>query len=171
MKKVYKVLVALVIVLSPTVRVDAASLSDEQVALVRANCIDAQISIQRLQQTEKPTRINRGHLYEIFGRLLVDFNTRAAANKIDAPILMTLTGNLRDEIAAFAENYTKYDDMIRSLVTRDCQAEPIVFHDALGEARVQRAKLNTSVVKIDQILDDYQKVVNDIKKQVAEGNQ
>ena len=65
--------------LSPTVRAEG-SLTDVQLDVIRTNCLSAQINLQRLQESDKLTRINRGNRYETMLRLMTNFISRVAQN-------------------------------------------------------------------------------------------
>lgn len=155
MKYTLCILVAIMLVVTtPSVHA-VDSLTDAQLNAIVANCSNAQVSIQRVQQSDKPTRINRGYLYDTILKLMVNLNTRAAQNRIDAPDLLTVTNKYEQEVKQFTQVYTDYDDAVTSIAKISCQETPTDFYDQLVSIRAKRSALNKSVVTIDGYIDAY----------------
>ncbi len=160
--------VAALVLVAPVARVDAETLNDVQLDAIRTNCVNAQIVLQQIQQNEKPTRINRGYLYESTLKLLENFNTRASTNKIDAPELTTITNEYKESLKTFSTLYTDYDESISTTINIDCRQNPALFHDSLVQTRQKRSDLNKRVRDLDLLLDRYQTSLTSIKQGVAE---
>lgn len=157
---------ALAVLLSPLVRAETQPLSSGALQALRQNCVSAQVSLQRLQQSEKPTRINRGYLYDRALKLMSSFNSRVAFNNIESPDLFSLTARYQDGLRTFAEEYTKYDDHLSDLIAFDCTNNPTQFYDTLVETRRLRTDLTTTINEIDGLLKDYQTNLESVKKVV-----
>ena len=142
---------------------ESQPLSDAQINAIRANCSSAQVNLRRIQQSEKPTRINRGYLYESTLRLMVAFNTRVAQNKVDAQDMLTITSEFEKNFQDFSKLYSEYDDGLSGLIKLTCRDNPTGFYDQLEEARSQRNTLNNYTITLDQLLDQYQKNLDIIK--------
>ncbi len=160
---------ALVVTLlaSPFVSAQAQPLSDAKLAAIQANCVSAQSGIVRLQQSEKPTRINRGYLYESILKLMVNFNSRVALNRIDAPELLSITSEYEKKLKDFSAAYTSYDDNLSNIGDIPCREQPTKFYDQLVEIRARRATLNSIINSLDGLLDRYQLNVTAITKEQA----
>jgi len=164
---VLPVIVALIV--SPLARAEGDSLDNATLNAIRANCVNAQITIQRIQEADKPTRINRGYLYETLSKLMANFNSRVAQNKIDSPELLSISSDYEKQLKTFTSDYTKYDEGLSALTALDCQADPAKFYSDLVQARQLRSSLNNSVNKLNTLLDHYQSNVNTVKKIVEAG--
>lgn len=156
----------LIIATAPTVRA-VDSLTDAQLNAIVANCVDAQISLQRVQQADKPTRINRGYLYDTLLKLMVNFNTRAAQNRIDSPDLLSVASKFEQEVKQFTQTYTAYDDAVTAIGSISCKESPTDFYDQLVRIRTQRAQLNKSVTTLDSYLDTYAQSVKYVRETVV----
>ena len=157
-------LIALLIVLvaSPFARAEG-SLSDAQLEAIRTNCVDAQISLQHLQATDRLTRINRGSRYEAILKLMSNFNSRAVENKVDASDLVSIANDYQKTWDSFRSEYTAYYDAMTALMQVDCKTEPTTFNDKLVALRGKRTGLNIRVNQFETLLDKYQKQVDAVK--------
>lgn len=160
--------VATLVVSAPFVRAESVSLTDAQLLAVQNNCRTAQTMLLNTQQSDKLTRINRGHMYETTLQLFVNFNARVVANKVEAPSLINITSDFQTERKTFTDTYTKYDDAVAALTVLDCRSRPVEFYDALGEVRTLREQLSDSVVTIDKYIQNYYDAVETIRGQMVE---
>lgn len=155
--------VVLAVIVSPFARAEG-SLSDAELDAIRTNCVDAQISLQHVQESDKLTRINRGYRYEAILKLMASFNSRVAENKIDAPELITIASDYQKTWNSFRAEYSEYDDSMTALVQMECKNQPTTFSDRLASLRGKRTGLNSRVKEFDSLLDKYQSGVNKIKQ-------
>ena len=164
MKRIIPVIaMVLIIAVSPFARAEG-SLSDAELEAIRTNCVDAQISLQHTQESDKLTRINRGYRYEAVLKLMASFNSRVAENKIDAPELITIASDYQKTWDSFRAEYSEYDDALSALMRMDCKGQPTTFHDQLQALRGKRTGLNDRVKEFDTLLDNYQDGVDKIKQ-------
>lgn len=165
MKRITVVALLVVVLLgSPLVRAEGESLDSVTLDAIRTNCVNAQVNIQRIQGADKPTRINRGYLYDTLLKLMVNLNSRIAQNKIDSPELLTITSEYEKQLKSFTSDYTSYDEGLSQLTSYDCQAHPAQFYTGLVEARQLRDSLNKAVISLDSLLDRYQEDVTSVKR-------
>lgn len=155
---------------APFVRAETVPLTDAKLQAVQDRCQNIQNRLVDTQQSDKLARINRGHVYETTLQLLVNFNARVISNKVDAPELLTITGDYQTERKKFSELYTKYDDSVTALLAMDCKPQPTEFYEKLTEVRTQRGQLNASVVAIDSLIEKYDNVVKSIRQQFPSGD-
>jgi hypothetical protein len=164
MKRVVPVIAVVLALLStPFVRAEG-SLSDAQLDAIRTNCVNAQISLQHVQESDKLTRINRGYRYESMLKLMTSFNSRVAENKVDAPDLISIASEYQRTWDSFRTEYSNYDDSMTALTQIDCKSEPTTFSDQLAVLRIKRTGLNNRVKEFDSLLDKYQAGVDDVRK-------
>jgi hypothetical protein len=157
-----------VLVTASSVSAESAPLSDAQLNSVLANCSVAQVTLGRVQQSDKPARINRGFRYDSLLKLMVKLNTRVAQSRIDAPALFSTISNYEKEIKAFTQTYTSYDDALTDIQKMDCKETPTDFYDSLTRIRDSRTRLEGHIAQIDTYLDEYQKSINDLRTLVIE---
>ena len=164
MKRVVPVIAVVLALLStPFVRAEG-SLSDAQLDAIRTNCVNAQISLHHVQESDKLTRINRGYRYESMLKLMTSFNSRVAENKVDAPDLISIASEYQRTWDSFRTEYSNYDDAMTALTQIDCKNEPTTFNDQLVALRIKRTGLNSRVKEFDTLLDKYQTGVNDVRQ-------
>ena len=159
-------LIAIVIaaVLVPPFVQAEGSLTDSQLETIRTNCVDAQISMQHVQEADRSTRINRGYRYEAILKLMTSFNSRVAENKINAPELITIASDYQKAWSSFRTEYSAYDDAITKLIQMDCRNQPTTFSDRLGLLYSKRESLNARVKEFDGLLDKYQLGVSHVRQ-------
>lgn len=144
------------------------AISDQKVEIIKSNCQSAQVTLKQIQLSDVATRISRGRDYQQLIKLMATFNARLALNKIDAGSLTTLTANLELQFNDFQQTYINYSDQLTGLINIDCRAKPTDFYNQLETARNTRVNLSKQVVDMSKLLDDYQKGVNGIAKQLSQ---
>lgn len=157
---------AIAILVSPLTRAETQPLSSSAQQKLRQNCVSAQVSLQRVQQAEKPTRINRGYLYDRMLKLMTSFNSRVAFNNIDSPELFNITTRYQESLKSFAAEYTAYDNSLSDLIAFDCAGQPSQFYDTLVETRRLRSEFTKTINTLDSLLNDYRTNVDSVKKVV-----
>ncbi len=156
------------VVVSPFVRAEEQSLSDEQLNAIVANCTTAQVALRRVQQSDKPVRINRGYQYDSLLKLMTSLNTRAAGNRLDVPDLLTATSQFEEKIKQFTQQYTDYDRALSHVQTMSCRETPTDFYDRLSDLRSDREALHKSVGEMEELLNTYAKSVQLVRMQVEQ---
>lgn len=144
------------------------ALSDQRIEIIKTNCQSAQVTLKQIQLSDVATRISRGRDYQQLTKLMATFNSRLALNKIDAGSLTTLTANLETQFNDFQQTYINYSDQLTGLINLNCQAKPTDFYNQLETARSSRISLSKQVAGMEKLLDDYQKGVNAIAKQLSQ---
>lgn len=162
------VAVIVAVLVSPLVRAEG-SLTDAQLRAIEANCVDAQINIQRVQEADKLTRINRGYLYDSTLKLMVNFNSRVAQNKLDAPELISITSSFTKTLDDFRATFTTYDDTLTQLTHLECYKQPTTFNDILTSARESRKVLSMHIRDFELLLNRYQTTLDGIKQKLGGG--
>lgn len=150
---------------------ELANITEEKISLVRGNCVAAQVSIQRLQNSDVVARTNRGRSYENILKLMASFNARVAANKLIEPKLIEVTGIMQRDVTAFYGHYDDYKDTIERMVHLDCRAQPVSFYRDLQTLRDQRDILRNDVVMLDKHVSDYEAMVADLRTRLSAPDQ
>lgn len=167
-RRVSLVAALVVFLMAPVVSAEAVPLTDRHIQVIKANCLNAQNSIQQLLRTEAVTRVNRGRAYESISRLFVALNSRVALNKLDAPELTAATTQMERRFTAFKEDYSAYEDALAATAKLQCADQPVTFYDSLTNARELRAKVAADIKAINEMLDVYQNGVNELRTSVTE---
>ena len=158
----------LVVLASPNVNAAAEPLNDTQIEMIRQNCLAAQGSMQRLEQSEAVSRRNRGVSYESTLRLMAALNSRVAINKLNAPNLVSLTSEVEKKRSEFTEKYLTYNNSFTvTMKLANCREQPVTFYDYLTQTRELRTALSSTIDDIDRLLDQYQVELDSLKANVA----
>lgn len=163
MKKLSLIACLLAVFVSPMVSAEAAPLTDRQIDVIRANCLSAQSTILQLQRSEAATRVNRGRGYESISKLMAALNSRVALKKLNAPGLNSATAEMQKRFNSFKDDYSAYEDSLNTIVKLPCSEQPVTFYDTLTDARDLRAKVAADVDGINEMLDNYQNSVNNLR--------
>lgn len=155
-------MIILSIVVAPVARAEG-SLSDAELQIVKANCVSAQIALQHVQEVDLLTRLNRGYRYDTLLKLMTSLNSRVVQNKLDAPGFITIASDYQKNLDSFRNEFTTYDDSLTEIVHMDCRNEPTTFSDRLVALRSMRTNLYNRTKQFDDLLDKYQKGIDDLR--------
>ncbi len=158
----------LALLVAPLVRAEPVQLTDQQIAVIRLNCTSALQGIRQVQETEAATRVNRGRAYERTLKLLTALNSRVALSKLDAPVLTSTTARVQQKVTNFQEHYLDYANKMDDVLGTKCADAPVTFYDKLTAARDARALIAQDIRDIDELLDQYQKAVDELKVTIAD---
>jgi hypothetical protein len=165
MKKVMAVMLGLLTIsLVSTQVVAAADLTDKHKTKIVENCPVAQSTLQRISSSDTTTRINRGRDYDQVLKLFYTMNTRAASNNIAEPRLAELTKSFEDALNSFRADYNRYNDQLKGAYEIDCKNQAANFYDNLTKTRDGRSGVNADITKLDNIINDYQSVVEGLAR-------
>jgi hypothetical protein len=169
MKKLSLIACLLAILASPVVSAEAAPLTDRQIDVIRANCLSAQSTILQLQRSEAATRVNRGRAYESVSKLMAALNSRVALKKLNAPGLTSSTAEMEKRFSSFKDDYSAYEDSLNTIVKLPCGEQPVTFYDTLTNARDLRARVAADIDGINEMLDNYQNSIDNLRTSLGVG--
>lgn len=161
MRRLTIILAALLVALTgPVVRAEDATnslfLTDTQIALIRANCLDVQSTLQRIHANDALARFNLGQQYNIISaKLMAPMNSRVALNKLDGVAMTQTTVDFNAEVDRFGSTYQQYEETMQQTLKINCKDQPVSFLDAVTLARSNRASVRESVDKINTLLKRY----------------
>jgi hypothetical protein len=160
MKKTIAIVLSLLgVSLIATQTVSAADLTEAQTTKIVENCSVAQSTLQRISSSDTTTRINRGREYDKVLKLFYTFNTRAASNNITEPRLTELTKQFEETLNSFRADYNRYNDQLKGAYEGNCRSQASAFYDNLTRTRDNRSQVNADIVRLDNLINDYQSVV------------
>lgn len=161
--------VAMVVLVSPFVSA-VEPLNEARVEVIRQNCSSAQVSMQRVLRSDTASRLNRGRAYEETIKLLAAFNSRAAINTFNVPVLIQTTADFESEFSAFKTSYIVYDTSMKETLRIKCSEQPVTFYDSLTKTREQRAKLHAHINKMNEYFDAYATGLVNVGEQIKVRN-
>jgi len=159
-----------VLILAPVANAaEAIELTPEKTAVIKANCVSSQVTLQQIKYSDAASRVNRGQSYErLMSRLILPMNSRAAANGFSssAANLASITTRYQQALSSFKKHYEDYDDALSATLRTKCQTKPADFYKNLVEARKQRASLSGDVSELAQLTENYHQAVVKLRSEV-----
>lgn len=154
------VVFAAILVLVYSNSVSSVNLTDEQVILVKNNCISATSTLNQLHASDALLRVNSGQIYESLAtKLMEKFNNRIASNHYGNSTLVSITVNYKTTLDTFRRDYINYEEQLTKALDIDCNAQPVAFYDAVANARVKRVLVYADVAKLNKYIEDYKAAV------------
>ncbi len=135
---------------------EVAPMTEEHIARIRTNCVDAQSSLFQLHATDGYLRVNRGQIYEsISTKLMAPFNSRLVLNRIDTGTLLPIASEYESELRAFRQQYIQYEEAMSDVIRIDCVNQPVAFYDKVVDTREKRRLTHESTVRLQQLIERY----------------
>lgn len=145
-----------------TVHADSGTMDDAHADRIRANCLNAQSTLNRLHANDALLRANRGELYEsIATKLMATLNSRIALNQLDGAKLSQITVAYNQTLDAFRSSYITYEEQLSSAMKIDCTKQPVAFYDAVNDARVKRNAVHANIVTLNNQISEYSAAFDD----------
>lgn len=155
----------------PVLAAEEPSLSDSQRGAISQNCQSIKSSLKSLQKADSRTRVLLGTNYQtILSDYLTPLNVRLVKNNQPNSTLTNLQSSFVAERDGFNQQFIKYSQSLESLINVDCQSNPDDFYRQLGDVRTQRAKLNKSVAKLDQLSSQHITTVTKLRDSLKKEN-
>ena len=147
------------IVVSPFAKAEEpvyASLTDEQIELIRSNCFNIQTQLNRIHANDGLLRVNLAQHYNaISSKLMAPMNSRISLNKLDGLALATTTVDYNKKIKNFTDAYYQYETTLSKALSIKCSDQPVEFYDTLTLARSQRPDVNSEVAELNKLVRQY----------------
>lgn len=164
--------IAIILVLvfaQPAGAAESSELSFEKLEEVKANCVEVQVVMQKIQYNDAATRVNRGQGYEsLVTRMMIPMNGRTAVNGLSssAANLAGITTNYQQSLDNFKNTYERYDNALTLALRIKCQEKPADFYKLLTEARKQRSNVAHEVATLSEYIEAYRQAVIKIKAEL-----
>lgn len=141
------------------------TLSDDQIARIKQNCVAAQTTMTQLQQNDTGIRLSLGQQYEfISGKLMAPMNSRIVLNQMNVGPLVATAATFQQQIDNFRASYLTYGESLDAAVRDDCRKNPQQFYNDVATARTNRQAVQVAVQALNATLDQYGSQVNDFAK-------
>lgn len=147
------------------VAAQSVPMTDQQIDLIRNNCVSTKNTLNQLHSSDALLRVNRGQIYELIStKLMEKFNSRVSDNKFNNASLVSVTNSYESMLDTFRFDYITYEKQLVLAINIDCSKQPVVFYDAVALARTDRDQVHTDVVKLNQLIDQYKLSVDQFGK-------
>jgi hypothetical protein len=148
-------------------------MTEEHIARIRSNCIEAQSTLSQLHTSDALLRVNRGQLYEsISTKLMTPFNSRATLNRFDVTKLSSVAADYERELIAFRANYKSYEESLSQALKINCENQPVAFYDNVNDARTKREIVHENTTNLTGIIqkyrDEFEALAKTIPKEVTQ---
>jgi len=141
-----------------SVQAQTSTSTGDTLERVQDRCGMLQTRLRLAQKNDLTIRIQLGRGYDQkILSLISAFNSRVAAENVDAPELIRLGAEIREatDSSEFGQLYTVYADDLTAAIQSDCENSPAVTYGWIEKARVDRAALNEQVDEIDGLISEY----------------
>jgi hypothetical protein len=147
----------------------AATLTDADLAKIRANCVSVQTSLNRIHESDALARVNLGQQFEtISTKLMAPFNSRVALNRLNGVALTQTTVAFNNKLDEFRTLYQQYEQTLIRAIQLKCSDQPVTFYDTLNLARDHRAAVREAVVSLGDLVKQYRSEVSQIADAVKD---
>ncbi len=161
---IFLLVISAVLLRFSTVSAQTTSLSEDRINSIRASCTSAKSILSQLHANDALLRVNRGQIYESMStKLMARFNNRVTSHGFNALYLSQAMTDYVSALNDFRSSYRTYEEKLSNTIDIDCNKDPTGFYQSLIDARYNRTALHTSVIKLNQKMDDYGSAVGDFR--------
>jgi hypothetical protein len=149
---------------------DTVPMTDEHIARIRANCVDAQATLFQLHASDAGLRVDRGQLYEsISTKLMAPFNSRIVLNRVSDENLLTTAAEYDKQLIAFRLQYQQYEEAMSASLRMKCVNQPVAFYDSIADTREKRRLTHAATVELHKTILKYGSEVETYAKNFKAG--
>lgn len=131
-------------------------MTEEHIARIRDNCVDAQSALFQLHASDAGLRVNRGQLYEsIATKLMAPFNSRLVLNRINEESLLSTASEYEKQLQVFRTEYQQYEEAMSATLRINCVNQPVAFYDSVVDTRKKRQLTHASAIELQTIIQRY----------------
>lgn len=150
---------------SLTVAAQGTPMTDQQIELIRNSCVSTKNTLNQLHSSDALLRVNRGQIYESMAtKLMEKFNSRVSGNRFNNTGLVSVTNSYKSMLDIFRSDYIIYEKQLMSAINVNCSNQPVAFYDAVALARTERDQVHADVVRLNQLIDQYQLAIDQFGK-------
>lgn len=161
----------LIALLSAPLFAQSATMTEEHIERIRANCVEAQSTLTQLHKSDALLRVNRGQLYEsIATKLMTPLNSRIALAKLDNSSFTLLTVTYDQQLAQFRTSYKEYEEATAKTLRINCINQPVAFYDSVADARAKRQLVFSSNAALQKTIEEYGVVFAAFKQKFLQEN-
>ena len=118
-------------------------ITDQQISTIRSRCSDIQATLNRIHESDKVLRVNKGYEYKaiMLDKLMTPLNQRIAINQIDGGKLGKIAAEFSQTFGKFDKAYSLYERDLSAAINIDCTKQPTAFYDQILLAYASRQDL------------------------------
>jgi hypothetical protein len=135
---------------------DTPPMTEEHIARIRDNCVDAQSILFQLHASDAGLRVNRGQIYEsVATKLIAPFNSRLVLNRINEESLLSSASEYEKQLQVFRTQYQQYEEAMSATLRINCVNQPVAFYDSVVDTRKKRQLTHQSSVELQTTIKRY----------------
>lgn len=135
---------------------DSTPMTEEHIARIRENCVDAQSSLFQLHASDAGLRVNRGQIYESMAtKLMAPFNSRLVLNRVSDESLLSTASVYEEQLQAFRQQYQQYEQAMSATLRMNCVNQPVAFYDSVTDTREKRRLTHETALELHKTIRKY----------------
>lgn len=144
-------------------------ITDQQIAVIRSQCGDIQATLNRIHESDKVLRVNKGYAYKaiMLDKLMTPLNQRIAANQIDGGKLGKITAQFSQTFERFDKAYSAYERNLSAAIKIDCTRQPSAFYDQVLLAYQSRKDLYKNDTELISLAKEYKTESSSVFKSIT----
>jgi len=166
--------VLLAVISSPFVYADdqTTNLTSAQIALVKANCLGVQSTLNRIHANDALSRVHLGQEYEtISTKFMAPMNSRIALAKLDNVELTKTTVDFNAKLNDFRDLYKQYEQTMLHAIQLKCVDQPVDFYSSLAQAQTERQAVRQSITGLAGLVTQYKQQVDGLRNKAIAASQ
>lgn len=142
----------------------AGAISKVQEDAISKNCDTIKDILKTVQRSDSKTRVYLGSYYEtILSKYITPLNMRLVESNLSNADLVENQNKFATAKTTFANDFTKYQQLLEELIGVDCKNNPNDFYDKLKLVREKRKTMEQDVLELRSLISKHAKLVNNLK--------
>ena len=142
----------------------AVAISKVQEDAISKNCESIKESLKNVQRSDSKTRVYLGSYYEtILTKYITPLNVRLVENNLSNAELVENQNDFATAKTTFANDFTKYQQLLEELIAVDCKNRPAEFYEKLDVVRQRRKTMEQDVLELRSLISKHVKLINGLK--------
>ncbi len=149
------------------VSIPVSAISDTQKESIIEKCDSIKTNLKTVQRNDSRTRVFLGAYYEtILTRYITPLNIKLVEKNLSNAGFVENQNGFASSKTIFANDFTKYQQMLEGLVAVDCKTEPEKFYNELVDVRKRRKIMEQDVLKMRQLISEQTKLVEGLRGKI-----
>ncbi|MBR3256618.1 hypothetical protein IKG10_03075 [Candidatus Saccharibacteria bacterium] len=145
----------------------ATAISDAQETIIIKRCDDIKTELRLIQREDAKSRVHLGAYYDqIMSNFVTPLNVKLVENNLSNAGFIDNQNDLAKTKSTFANDFTKYQQMLEELVAIDCKNEPEKFYDKLVDVRQRRKTMEQDVLKMRRLISEHIGLVEKVRSKI-----
>lgn len=143
-------------------------LNDTERGNISMSCASIQTSLKNVQRNDSKTRVILGTNYQtLLSNYISPLNVRLIKNNLPDSTLISIQSEAITSRNSFTNLFVTYSQRLESLISIDCKNQPDTFYNELENVRFLRSQLEESVNKVNTVLSNHLKTVNQLREKLS----